>query len=1000
MFSAILAILLIGQTSLCRAQTPIRDASDELRRVFAPCVNPDPSIRFFYDLAAHATDSAYFDHMVLLDTNDVRNWYQLYLEMGLMAYDTTTLVPTDTVFDHAWPHIQNDTFPVGIMDLKFNLLKPDVLDTNLWFDFDTVGNTLSDNPTRTSSPYQPTQNIFAASILNEESEYADPVFMVSPEFIFADPVVGCNTCPKLDGVLKIDFNDGGGWRVFSSDSTSYFRAVYTTAGVKLIRCGLFSSTGTLLKYSKSMFKIAKDVPQLVADSTWTDITGITVSLFGGCAGGGAQKKYVIYLEGIDLVNNRHGGEIYEKMIENESMGQLRNRGYTFLVVDWKNSYKDIKVNAMSVVALIDKLKDRDPNLAPLVVVGESMGGLVGRYALRYMETNDYIAASHQTPNSLKLHNTRLFITIDAPHKGANIPLCYQWMYRYVASATYPSVINPFVLARITKSWKSFLDGKATKQMLLYHTDSDLFGIFPVSSCHYGPAIEKIDFDNDLAALGNGGYPEFCKKVALTNGSWMGDRQRRTWDESYRDPNDHMLRIGYETFVKIRGKKFLGMESTFDMQSEPDGDGDVFNMNANVYRFQIKLKRWRVDIGFFKVVLTGIRKEALDVRPYDVSAGSYTIDPGRTGPDSLVDAIIPSFGHGGFGGPLDIFELSYSGDRGGIRIKASVGVKDFIRIGAGFDAFTDGTSFGFIPTGSSFDYDDFYTKSLDDTLLNYSVSDIMSKTPFDVVVTNPTHLAPGAPSSPRPWVRIGNRNHLFVENSTEDYNDFKSCDSPYARIQSCILNREIGDDSLYLENTQGRIPFTIEAYEGLLVNQKNPHYNYPSMNSLYKKYNHSDTIRKHIILSKEEKYDVLTSSHTFRANDTVDVQGLLPAQYSTIVGAMYPCCNWFPVNYSRLAPPIDSTSINKLNKGIFKLYPNPATNGQNIRVDYSFADEGISRVSVYNMLGQEVLNLLNNCSVKNKIYTFELALNLQSGIYFLRINNGREQHETKFIISQQ
>ena len=53
----------------------------------------------------------------------------------------------------------------------------------------------------------------------------------------------------------------------------------------------------------------------------------------------------------------------------------------------------------------------------IAIMGPSMGGLISRYALAYMEkkfaeTND---------NSWK-HNTKLWVSLDSPHLGANIPM--------------------------------------------------------------------------------------------------------------------------------------------------------------------------------------------------------------------------------------------------------------------------------------------------------------------------------------------------------------------------------------------------------------------------------------------------------------------------------------------------------------------------------------------------------------------------------------------------
>src|SRR5690606_13123572 len=55
---------------------------------------------------------------------------------------------------------------------------------------------------------------------------------------------------------------------------------------------------------------------------------------------------------------------------------------------------------------------------PNVVLGQSMGGVIARWALRDMEDKG------------QNHQTRLFISYDAPHQGANVPQGYQHLARH------------------------------------------------------------------------------------------------------------------------------------------------------------------------------------------------------------------------------------------------------------------------------------------------------------------------------------------------------------------------------------------------------------------------------------------------------------------------------------------------------------------------------------------------------------------------------------------
>ena len=67
---------------------------------------------------------------------------------------------------------------------------------------------------------------------------------------------------------------------------------------------------------------------------------------------------------------------------------------------------------------------------PNVVLGQSMGGVIARYALKDME------------NKGLPHDPRTYISHDAPHLGANVPLGYQFAARHGRSQY---VHSPFQL---------------------------------------------------------------------------------------------------------------------------------------------------------------------------------------------------------------------------------------------------------------------------------------------------------------------------------------------------------------------------------------------------------------------------------------------------------------------------------------------------------------------------------------------------------------------------
>ncbi|MDO5666156.1 MAG: hypothetical protein Q4G63_13005 [Bacteroidia bacterium] len=118
----------------------------------------------------------------------------------------------------------------------------------------------------------------------------------------------------------------------------------------------------------------------------------------------------------------------------------------FRFVDGGADY--IERNALTVATLIKKLnqeiKDNGSN-EKLVVVGPSMGGQITRYALAWMEKNNID------------HNTRLWVSFDSPHLGANIPIGMQSALYLMKEAGVPAGADKY---------NFMLKSPAAQQMLI------------------------------------------------------------------------------------------------------------------------------------------------------------------------------------------------------------------------------------------------------------------------------------------------------------------------------------------------------------------------------------------------------------------------------------------------------------------------------------------------------------------------------------------------------
>lgn len=107
-----------------------------------------------------------------------------------------------------------------------------------------------------------------------------------------------------------------------------------------------------------------------------------------------------------------------------------NKQYDIIYVDWNNGVDFLQKNAFALEAVIAWVNSVKIGTEKNVVLGQSMGGVIARYALADMEQS-----------SLD-HKTRLFVSHYAPQQRANIPVSVQYMFRHVTNL-YNRYASPF-----------------------------------------------------------------------------------------------------------------------------------------------------------------------------------------------------------------------------------------------------------------------------------------------------------------------------------------------------------------------------------------------------------------------------------------------------------------------------------------------------------------------------------------------------------------------------
>lgn len=198
---------------------------------------------------------------------------------------------------------------------------------------------------------------------------------------------------------------------------------------------------------------------------------------------GSFDKPVIFVEGYDP-DNRFSFSDYQDRLGSTFFSDLARDGRDFVFIDFNNGGAAIESNANELVAAINQVNSQKVGSHPNAVVGFSMGGLVARWALKDMEDRGLD------------HNTSLYISFDAPHRGANVPYDIKTNIDHMYEKVKKYSVNQFKIPR------EVIYSPAGKQMIMWGTDSANF----------------------YRSLESKGYPNNLRRVAFANGSSTSQTQ--------------------------------------------------------------------------------------------------------------------------------------------------------------------------------------------------------------------------------------------------------------------------------------------------------------------------------------------------------------------------------------------------------------------------------------------------------------------------------------------
>lgn len=529
------------------------------------------------------------------------SWVQIYNNLLESEISTTKRLPS---IEKVTTQLKNNTssaIPIVIFDVKGELLE-DV----------EIENSINNLPKE--NMYNEV-HVFGAISHTNISYSKNVIFELKLENYFSG-------FDKKESEIFIDFSDGRGIKKFSTSQGTIF-VNYTSLGEKLIK--VYRNTnlnGNSMKIGSSFIIDVKNdnsensslllksnVKSKISQNK--DVITNNGAKAHICLGkDNVFDKPIIIVQGFDPIGQITIDSQQDKYSDFDK--GLRDKGYDIVYLMLKNTNLPLEDNTSLVKDLIKQINSQKQRNFESIVIGESMGGLLARMALKELENENYD------------HKVGLYISFDAPHQGANLPPGLLHLFNdIVGSRVFKAIsnivnrrtidmanllISPFTGNRRTIGLSGALqvnmalralealNSPAAKSMLVRHIKPDGF------------------FNASQATLKSLGYPANSRNIALVNGSNESrDLQRK---------EDGSIFIPGEILIQSSLWKSDCNEFSFNAWSSPT------NINARVSQIKLKVGVKRPDIRIRwenRCILKVVGKCVLRTKvPVKVTVGSKCV----------------------------------------------------------------------------------------------------------------------------------------------------------------------------------------------------------------------------------------------------------------------------------------------------------------------------------------------------------------------------------------
>lgn len=426
--------------------------------------------------------------------NDFKNWKQVYLEMYNADYANATKENFEKFFEKTNEfRIQSNKIPIGVINYRFEYIDSMAL-------YDGRITMQEDKPIRSTlnskSPFL-LDSVCLLSFLSNQLYTGNTKLILDPKFYYT------NTSTTIRNIT-LDFNDDKGKHVLSIGDSLMLN--FTSIGdvsfsyrIEFLNGKVVESNGVLSVVSSGTEPCFRETK--LTELKFSDYDGKELKCsyeygiyFNDCSTRhpNVLKNPILIVDGFDPTNSRNLGNIFDMMNEspNNMATKLLDEGHDIIICNFIKGADYIERNALAVREMIEFIKLRTSD--KIIVIGPSMGGLIARYALAKMEKENTD------------HQTSLYISFDAPHQGANIPIGIQYFLYFfgevVGDANAMEGLNQ-------------INSDAARQMLIHHQYQN--SIPPEYNYHRNQYLDNVAINGKVNSKG---YPVNLRKVTVINGS--------------------------------------------------------------------------------------------------------------------------------------------------------------------------------------------------------------------------------------------------------------------------------------------------------------------------------------------------------------------------------------------------------------------------------------------------------------------------------------------------